>query len=414
MTDDQSPGGTPFHWGLRPAGTPAAKGDGAASGDGAAEDGTAAEDATDHATGGVPTAAIDQGEFLALPLTPDKSSSFWDDDEGEPTAAFDFQAPPPAVNTLPTAVWHEGPALPWEQRQQPPAIDAALAGASVATGPQPVGTDAPVDESAPTNPLDRLFGEENFQEYDDAPAQDLVLSLVPSAAPKALVPVAPKAPRAVKPPSAPRAPRAPRGRLPKSQRIGLGIAGGLVAVTVLAGLFFVGTRIPDAPPAADPAPSASDAPAAPPAEEPVAAIGPVAAGLHEWDELLGTECVDPFVSAWEQEFTVVDCSVPHGAQLVYRGRFDDSALDAYPGVEALQARMNILCASPENIDYAAAGEVSDIQVSASFAGDEEAWAAGDRNYFCFVSRSSGEPLTADVATPPRAPVAVPVAPAPEP
>jgi len=403
VTDDQSPGGTPFSWGLRPTGKPADAGDPV---DGAA--GT--EGAVEGDTGGVPTQAIDQGEFLALPLTPDKSSSFWDDDEGEPTAAFDFQAPPPAVNTLPTAVYHEGPALPWEQRQQqPPSIDAALAGASVATGPQPVGTDAPVDESAPTNAIDKLFGEENFQEYDDAPAQDLVLSLVPSAAPKALVPVAPR--RAVKPPPAP---RAPRGRLPKSQRIGLWVAGGLVAATVLTGLFFVGTRIPDAPPAAGPAPSASDTPVAPPAEEPVAAIGPVAAGLHDWDELLGTECIDPFVSAWEQEFTVVDCASPHGAQLVYRGRFDDSALDAYPGVEALQARMNILCASPENIDYAAAGAVSDIQVSASFAGTEEAWAAGDRNYFCFVSRSSGEPLTANVATPPRAPVAVPVAPAPEP
>ena len=402
MTDDQSPGGAPFSWGLRPAGTPSETGGAADGGVDKDEAGTDAE---------VPTQAIDQGEFLALPL--ERENSSWDDDDGEPTAAFDFRAPPPAVSTLPTAVYHEGPALPWEQKHIPapsPAIDSALAGSTGAIVAQPVGVDAPVDESAPTNPLDRLFGEENFHEYDDAPAHDLVKSLVPVAAPRALVPAPIVAPR----PAAPRAPKPPRGRLPKSQRIGLGVAAGLVAATALAALFFLGTRIADAPPAAQPDPSVSEAPATPPVEEPVAQVGPVAPGLHDWDGLLGTECIEPYTSAWEQEFTVVDCATPHGAQLVYRGRFDDSALDAYPGVEALQSRMNVLCASPENIDYAAAGAVSDIQLSASFPGDEAAWAAGDRGYFCFVSRSSGEPLTANVATPPRAPVAVPVVPAPEP
>jgi len=409
VTDDESPG-APFRWGLRPAQQPS---DAAPSDESATGSDEPAEPAG--------TQAIDQGEFLALPLhregeTADATpGSNWDDDDGEPTAAFDFRAPPPAVNTLPTAVYHEGPALPWEAAQKapapPPAVDAALQGSTELVR---VGVDAPVDESAPTNPLDRLFGEENFQEYEDAPAQDLVKSLVPVAAPKAKAPAAVSrralapAPAAA-PRKAPRAPAAPHGPLPKSQRIGLWVAGGLVAATVLTGLFFVGTRLPDAPPAA---PTAAPAPVAPPVEEP--AIGPVSAGEHEWDELLGTECVEPYTSAWEQEFTVVDCAEPHGAQLVYRGRLDDSALDAYPGVEALQARMSLLCAGPENIDYAAAGQVSDVQLSASFPGTEEAWAAGDRDYFCFVTRSSGEPLTMNLATPPRAPVVVPVAPAPEP
>jgi len=403
VTDDQSPGGSPFDWGLRPAGKPSATG-------------SEPDEGTDPDAAEVPTQAIDQGEFLALPLHREvDATSSWDDDDGEPTAAFDFQAPPPAVSTLPTAVYHEGPALPWEQRQ-PPAIDAALDGAAeaigtpvsgVSLGAHALGIDAPVDESNPTNPIDKLFAEQNFHEYVDAPALDLV----PVAAPKALAAAPAVAPR---PRREPRPPRAPRGPLPKSQRIGLWIAGGLVGALVITGLFFVGTRLPDAPPAAEQTPSAPQTPVAPPPEEPVAAVGPVEPGLHDWDDLLGTECIDPYTSAWEQEFTVVDCAVPHGAQLVYRGRFDDSALDAYPGVEALQGRMNLLCTSPENIDYAAAGEVSDIQFSASFAGSEEAWAAGDRSYFCFVNRSSGEPLTMNVATPPRAPVAVPVAPAPEP
>jgi hypothetical protein len=111
---------------------------------------------------------------------------------------------------------------------------------------------------------------------------------------------------------------------------------------------------------------------------------------------------------------VVDCATPHAGQLAFRGRFTESAVDPYPGVAALQGRMNLLCASPENIDYAAASKFSDIQISASFAGTEDDWADGNRNYFCFVSRSSGEPLTLSVAMPARPPVAIPVVPAPEP
>ena len=326
-----------------------------------------------------------------------------DDDEGEPTAAFDFRAPaPPPVDPIQAPVYHEGRALPWEQ---PPAFDASLDGATEVLGADSVGLDAPEDESAPTSAIDALFGEEKFEEYEDAPAQALVpfvsRDLVPAAAPK---------------PSPAAAPKPPRAPLPKSQKVLVWVAGGLAVAVAIAGLFFIGMRIaPDAPeaaatPTAAPEPSApAEAPAAP-----AAVLGPVAPGVHSWDDLLGTECVDPYANAWEKEYTVVDCAAPHGGQLVYRGRFDDSALDAYPGIDALQARMNLLCSSPENIDYAAASQFADIQVAASFAGTEDDWKSGNRNYFCFVSRSSGEPLTGSVSTPPRAPIAIPVAPAPEP
>jgi hypothetical protein len=204
------------------------------------------------------------------------------------------------------------------------------------------------------------------------------------------------------------------------QKVLVGVAAALVAALALAGLFFIGTQLSETPPAAQatkpptaaptPVPSApAEAPASP-----VAALGPVAPGVYEWKELLGTECLEPFVSAWESEYTVVDCGTPHGGQLVYRGRFDDSAIDAFPGLEALQARMNLLCSSPENIDYAAASQFDDIQISSSFAGTEEDWTSGNRNYFCFVSRSSGEPLTGGVAMPPRAPAVIPVVPSQEP
>jgi len=76
--------------------------------------------------------------------------------------------------------------------------------------------------------------------------------------------------------------------------------------------------------------------------------------------------------------------------------------------------MNLLCSSPESIDYAAASQFDDIQISSSFAGTEADWTSGNRNYFCFVNRSSGEPLTGSVAMPARAPVVIPVVPSQEP
>lgn len=358
--------------------------------------------------------ALDLGHFLALnqnemiaaateqpdaPAAPADASDY----DGEPTAAFDFRAPPPPpVDPIQPPVYHEGQALPWEQ---PPAFDASLDGATEVLGAEFLGLDAPEGESAPTSAIDSLFGAEKFQEYESAPAA----ALVPFVS-RELVPVAPPAAAGsgALPP--------PRGPLPRNQKVLMWVAGGLVAALALAGLFFVGTRIDTAPPTAvvtpPPTPTPTVAPEAPVA--PVAQLGPVAPGVYEWRELLGTECVDPYVSAWEEEFTVVDCLAPHGGQLAYRGRFDDSALDPFPGIEALQARMNLLCASPENIDYAAASQFADIQIAASYAGTEEDWTSGNRNYFCFVSRSSGQPLTISVAMPARAPVVIPVVPAPEP
>ncbi|GAB3604750.1 hypothetical protein GCM10027413_01590 [Conyzicola nivalis] len=402
MSDDEKTRGEGFTWGLRPGGEPKEPKD---------------PDATEPEA--KPVMPLDLGHFLALNQTEMIAAATEPDpmtdpirlpvddsvDDGEPTAAFDFRAPPPPpVDPLQAPVYHAGHALPWEQ---PPAFDPALDGATEVLGPEAVGMDTPAGESAPTSAIDALFGEGKFHEYTDAP-----VSVVIPVTSHELVTIAPPAP--------PKRPKGPRAPMAKSQKVLVGIAAALVAALALAGLFFIGTRLSEAPPVAEatPAPSAPAGPASSASAEapvaPVAALGPVAPGVHEWKDLLGTECLDPFVSAWESEYTVVDCAAPHGGQLVYRGRFDDSALDAFPGLEPLQARMNLLCSSPENIDYAAASEFDDIQISSSFAGTEEDWASGNRNYFCFVSRSSGDPLTMGVAMPPRAPAVIPVVPSQEP
>ena len=414
MSDDDKTGPpNGFNWGLRPSGEPdEPKGPGPQD-----ETPDAADDTAE------PAAPLDLGHFLALnqteliaaatesnPVQPESNPIRLPVDEsvddGEPTAAFDFRAPPPPpVDPIQPPVYHAGQALPWEQ---PPAFDSALDGATEALGAEFVGLDTPQDESAPTSAIDSLFADEKFEQYSDAP--------VPVVIPKTsheLVSVPPP----VVPPAAP---KQPRGAMPRGQKVLIGVAAALVVVIALAGLFFVGTRVGESMPAAvkTPAPTASATPA--PSETalapvaPPAVLGPVAPGAYTWKQLLGTECLDPFVSAWETEYTVVDCAAPHGGQMVYRGRFDESALDAYPGIEALQARMNLLCSSPENIDYAAASQFSDIQISSSFAGTEDDWKSGNRNYFCFVSRSSGEPLTASVAMPARAPAVIPVVPSQEP
>ena len=138
-------------------------------------------------------------------------------------------------------------------------------------------------------------------------------------------------------------------------------------------------------------------------------VGPVAPGEYQWDELLGGECLQPWVSAWEDRYTVVDCAVPHPAQMVFRGTFDDEAVAAYPGVEALQTRINLLCTAPTIIDYARAGAANDIQVSASFAADAADWDEGNRTFFCFVNRSGGGDFTESITI-----QQVPVTPTPTP
>ena len=152
---------------------------------------------------------------------------------------------------------------------------------------------------------------------------------------------------------------------------------------------------------ADPTPTASAGPV----------IGPVAPGDYYWDRLLGGECIAPFTSPWEDTFTVVDCTQPHPAQLVLKGTFPATDDPAYPGVDALQALAASLCAVPTVIDYAAAASANDIQVLSSFAADEADWTAGNRTFYCFVSRTGGAEFTTSVAKPQVLPTA-PATPAP--
>jgi hypothetical protein len=370
-----------FEWNLRPSREQPGQADAAAEQEPPARP---ESDDTSPATEGVeppPTEPMLADPFepeLLTPASPAPTRAADPDDAMPPTEAM--QQPIFTGDTaLPFVPGEPGgyapPPPPWGT----PAIDASLTGSAGVFAAQPLTGPTPVDEGGPASGLDALFSTGQFRTYDDAP---LLQQLAPTRA---------------EPATSPRA-SAARSGWGAPQRVLIGVAVGLVTALVLVGLFIVGTRSSDALLGApltaatstpDPAPST-------PAPAPTA-VAPVAPGEWEWDELQGTECVSPFEDAWQQSYTVVDCEEDHAAQLLVRGQFEEDETAAYPGLDELTSRTDSLCASRKVLDYDLAREYADLQVSASFAGDDSEWAAGDHDYFCFVSRSSAAPIAGSVA-----------------
>jgi hypothetical protein len=325
-------------------------------------------------------------ETAALPdVAPDARDAppFW---EPEPTQAMDAlelereQAPEPHVpQPFGRSVFPEGTELlPTPEPER-----------SAAT------TGAPHGETEQLSALDALFGESQFREYDNRPD--------PGESPFARRAAPPPGPPADG--SAPPAPVPPAG-ISTLQKVLLIVLGSILGVVALIALFFLGTRLPSF---LGPAPAVTE-PTGTPSPSPSAeiAIGPVAPGEYHWDELLGGECIDPYVDPWQDTYTVVDCAVPHAAQMVRTGEFPipETGPEPYPGEEALQAQALGRCRAA-GIFSPAAGKVTDAQVAASYPVAAEDWDAGNRRYYCFVFRSSGEPLTEDIALPQPTPAPTP-------
>ncbi|WP_158270312.1 hypothetical protein [Mycetocola zhujimingii] len=189
------------------------------------------------------------------------------------------------------------------------------------------------------------------------------------------------------------------------------VALGLAVVLVFVALFFLGTRLPSlfgssgSTPAAaattttatpTETPSPTPTPTTPPVET-VAAIGPVAPGEHKWNALLGGECLEPYTTPWAEKFAVVDCATAHAAQMVFTAPVTSDPAAAYPGEAEIAAEISLWCSAPGVLDSAAAGAYSDLQVQGTYPVSAEQWAEGERNYYCFISRSTGEALTGTLA-----------------
>ncbi|MCU1579838.1 MAG: hypothetical protein JWP19_2042 [Rhodoglobus sp.] len=293
-----------------------------------------------------------------------------------PTEALLGQAVQPVPQVPEPSQWFAAP------------LDPALDGVTEVFEAELVGLSAPVGEGLAASAIDDLFGDSQFRDFGDEPL------------------IAPPPPRSPGRGGGGKPPGGPREPIPRNQKILIWVAGGLVAALALVALFALGMRLASLAPAPAVTPSASPSPSPMPTLLPV---GPIQPGVYHWDALLGGECLKPYTSAWQDEYTVVDCATPHPAQMAHRGTFDDPASATYPGLDELQKRINLLCTAPTVIDYAVAGTAQDIQVTASFAADEQEWDAGNHSYFCFVTRSTGADLTASVAIP-----QVAVAPAPAP
>jgi hypothetical protein len=305
---------------------------------------------------------------------------FW---EPEPTEMMD-------VLELPEPPAEQPPRPPFTRSVFPEGTELLPETASPSSPTAAFG--APAGETGAVSAIDSLFGESQFREYTGIAD--------PNENPFArreqeLAPVEP----AGRPPG-------PTPGVSKLQRILLTVLGSMLAVIALVALFFLGMRLPDllGPAPAVTAPSASPSPSA----SAVIAIGPVAPGTYHWDELLGGECLDPYQSPWQDEYTVVDCANPHPAQMVHTGTFPipDTGAEAYPGEDVLQSQALALCRAP-GIFSPASSAINDGQVAASYPVSAEDWDAGRRTYYCFVTRSSGEPITGDLTLP-----QVPPAPAP--
>jgi hypothetical protein len=175
----------------------------------------------------------------------------------------------------------------------------------------------------------------------------------------------------------------------------------VVTILVLIGLFFLSQSLGDSPAAAPVAteseaasPSVEPAPTPEPVPEPTA---PQPAGVHAWNTMFGSECLGPYTSPWDEEFTVVDCGAPHAAQLVYRGILEGESGSPFPGEQAFADQINVLCSAPGVIDFGAAAAYDDLQLQGSYPVTAEQWDNGDRYFYCFASRSTGEPLNTSLA-----------------
>ncbi|MCC7128719.1 MAG: hypothetical protein IT192_07885 [Microbacteriaceae bacterium] len=312
----------------------------------------------------------------AFPSSPAPPAPQWPTQSQPITEAWTPTGLTPGINPeAPATPATPMPSEPTQAWPIPP-VAPGLAGAP----PEPNVPADPTEVFAQGEALDRLFGESQFQEYEAEP----LIGRMPASSRQR-----------------PARPGLASAGIGKTQKVLMWVAGGLVAALALVVLFYFGTKLPGllGPSPVDVA-LPTNTPTPTPTEKPV---GPLPPGEYRWDELLGGECLDPYNGPWVEKFTVVDCEQPHPAQLVARGEFteDDGFNTPYPGIDSLQAQATgLLCTSASVIDYSKASAYTDIQYEASFAVNATDWAKGDRDYYCFVSRSSGGAISGSLAVPP--------------
>lgn len=335
----------------------------------------------------VPTQAYTPPELIPPADVPTQAMSRDEIAEAQQERARGSHAAVPAESSadLPTQAF----TVPtWEpanttNSEPPPAPISAgypAAGAPLSVLPEPgiplPGESLPAAPADPTSALDTLFSENKFEEYDEP-------GVLPSVAP--LLPARTRA-------DAPPVQRVP---LTTVQKTVIWVAGALVAILALVALFLLGQRLGASSAATAPAPETTTGQSAAP--KPATGSGPVAAGSHEWNQLNGGECIQPFTTAWAATFTVVDCGSDHAAQLLLKGTLPEASGAPYPSAAQFATEIKPLCTSSSVLNYDAARSITDLQASFTYPATAADWNSGDRTYYCFVTRASGQPLPASLA-----------------
>lgn len=288
--------------------------------------------------------------------------------------------PPPALPRIEDVPTEAMPVMqePAPTEAMPVTETPSEAATELLRAPSPPGVgDAPIGGDVDADALEAVFADDNFREYAPEPLLVSPTPVVPQAGIRASGPD-----------------RAPRPLL--------WLAGSLAAVLVLIGLFFLGTRIPEWTAAEpEPTPTVEPTPEPEPEPEPDPLEGvpdgvPLPAGDWEWSLLRGGECIEPWVSPWEEQFTVVDCAEPHAAQLILRNPIAD-APEEFPGIEAIASPLSLVCSSPQVLDYTLAAAYDDVQIQTAYPVTAEEWDTGYRDFFCFISRAGGGALEGDLS-----------------
>ncbi len=85
--------------------------------------------------------------------------------------------------------------------------------------------------------------------------------------------------------------------------------------------------------------------------------------------------------------------------MVYTNAFSLDPNAAYPGAATLAGQLNLLCNRPGVINLSAAAAFPDVQVQGTYPATAAQWQNGQRSYYCFVNRQSGQPITGSLAGP---------------
>lgn len=121
-------------------------------------------------------------------------------------------------------------------------------------------------------------------------------------------------------------------------------------------------------------------------------LGPRPPGMWSFDELRGGECIGGYQGAFSEQYRVVTCASPHGAQIVRTRLLSVNQQTPFPGEVELRERAASICDVAQSLNRAEASQYRDLAVEFSYPLTSEQWDRGQRVVYCFVTRLSGEPL----------------------